>query len=109
MEWNIDRKLSTITVDNCTTNDSMIHLLVDKLSNKDLLLNGKVLHMRCCAHILNLIVKDGMEVISGAIERIRDSVVFWTASPARIEKFEDAARQLHVESGKKLSLDCKTR
>ncbi|KAG8374949.1 hypothetical protein BUALT_Bualt10G0048700 [Buddleja alternifolia] len=109
MDWNIDRKVSTITVDNCTTNDAMLRRLLDRLSTKDVLLDGKVLHMRCCAHILNLIVKDGLETISNTIERIRDSVVYWTASPARVERFEEVARQLNVSCGKKLSLDCKTR
>ncbi|KAG8368272.1 hypothetical protein BUALT_Bualt15G0028000 [Buddleja alternifolia] len=109
MDCNIDRKVSTITVDNCTTNDAMLRRLLDRLPTKDMLLDGKVLHMRCCAHILNLIVKDGLETISSTIERIRDSVVYWTASPARVEKFEKVARQLNVSCGKKLSLDCKTR
>ncbi|KAG8375236.1 hypothetical protein BUALT_Bualt10G0079300 [Buddleja alternifolia] len=109
MDCNIDRKVSTITVDNCTTNDAMLRRLLDRLPTKDMLLDGKVLHMRCCAHILNLIVKDGLETISSTIERIRDSVVYWTASPTRVEKFEKVARQLNVSCGKKLSLDCKTR
>lgn len=63
MDWNIDRKVSTITVDNCTTNDAMLRLLLEKLPVRDLSLNEKVLHMRCCAHILNLIVKDELEII----------------------------------------------
>lgn len=109
MDWNIDRKISSITVDNCSTNDAMLTQLLDKLPRKDLPLNGEVLHMRCCAHILNLIVKDGLEIINDAIERIRDSVMYWTASPGRLEKFEEAARQLHVGCSKRLSLDCKTR
>ncbi|KAG8379490.1 hypothetical protein BUALT_Bualt07G0093900 [Buddleja alternifolia] len=95
MDCNIDRKVSTITVDNCTTNDAMLRRLLDRLPTKDMLLDGKVLHMRCCAHILNLIVKDGLETISSTIERIHDSVVYWTASPARVEKFEKVARQLN--------------
>ncbi|KAG8383633.1 hypothetical protein BUALT_Bualt04G0034300 [Buddleja alternifolia] len=95
MDWNIDRKVSKITVDNCTTNDAMLRRLLDRLSTKDILLDRKVLHMHCCAHILNLIVKDGLETISITIGRIRDSVVYWTASPARVEKFEEVARQLN--------------
>ncbi|KAF7140300.1 hypothetical protein RHSIM_Rhsim06G0070300 [Rhododendron simsii] len=31
LEWNIDRKLSTLTIDNCTTNDAMIDLLLENL------------------------------------------------------------------------------
>ena len=56
LEWNIDRKLSTITVDNCSTNDAMIRLLLNRLDTSSLMLSGSMLHMRCAAHILNLIV-----------------------------------------------------
>ncbi|WOK98764.1 AC9 transposase [Canna indica] len=61
-QWNIETKMSTITVDNCSSNDGMIRFVQEKLSNESLL-QGKFLHMRCCAHILNLIVKDGLSVI----------------------------------------------
>ena len=108
-DWNIDRKISTITVDNCSTNDLMIHLLLDKLSLNSLILGGELFHMRCCAHILNLIVQTGLSVIGDGIERIRDSVSFWAATQKRVEKFEEAARHLATDCSKKLSLDCKTR
>ena len=49
-DWNVDRKLSAIAVDNCSTNDSMIDKIKNKFSDK-LLLGGKLFHMRCCAHI----------------------------------------------------------
>ncbi|TXG49073.1 hypothetical protein EZV62_024948 [Acer yangbiense] len=109
LDWNVDRKISTITVDNCTTNNAMIRILVDKISGGSLLLGGKFFHMRCCAHILNLIVKEGLDVIVGSVEKICDSVVFWAASPKREGKKFEATRQLNIHSGKKLSLDCKTR
>ncbi|KAE8733017.1 hypothetical protein F3Y22_tig00001644pilonHSYRG00324 [Hibiscus syriacus] len=108
-DWNIDRKISTVTVDNCSTNDLMIHLLLDKLSLNSLILGGELFHMRCCAHILNLIVQDGLSVIGDGIERIRDSVYFWSVTQKRIEKFEEAARHLTIDCSKKLSLDRKTR
>ncbi|TXG73028.1 hypothetical protein EZV62_001607 [Acer yangbiense] len=109
MDWNIDRKLSSITVDNCSTNKQMIPSLLEKLNNSDLILNGTLFHMRCCAHILNLIVKDGLDVIGEGIERIRSSVLYWVATPKRIEKFEDTARQLNIPYSKRLVLDCPTR
>ena len=89
MDWNIDRKISTVTVDNCSTNDAMITMLMDKLSNSSLLLGGMLFHMRCCAHILNLIVKDGLDVIRVGVEKMRGSVAYWTATPKRLEKFEE--------------------
>ena len=73
MDWNIDTKLSTITLDNCTTNDAMIDKIKDKLHLGSLLRDGSLLHMRCCAHILNLIVKDGLEVVKEGVEKIWDS------------------------------------
>ena len=50
-DWNIDRKLSTITVDNCTTNDALINILLDRLPLSTLILGGEIFHMRCCAQI----------------------------------------------------------
>ena len=32
MDWNLDRKVFTLTVDNCTTNDAMIDRILDKIS-----------------------------------------------------------------------------
>ncbi|KAK2641318.1 hypothetical protein Ddye_023081 [Dipteronia dyeriana] len=90
------RKLSTLTLDNCSTNNSMIVLLLAKLSPSALIVNGCLFHMRCVAHILNLIVKSGLDVIESGIERIHDSVAFWTATPKRMEKFEEAAEQLNL-------------
>lgn len=52
--------------------------------------------MRCVAHILNLIVKDGFDVIKIGVEKVRG-------------KFEETARQLRITSTKKLGLDCATR
>nr|KYP56624.1 Putative AC transposase [Cajanus cajan] len=109
MDWNIDTKLSTITLDNCSTNDAMIEKIKDKLQLSTLLRDGSLFHMRCCAHILNLIVKDGLEVVKDGIEKIRDSVAYWTATPKRKEKFEETAKQLRIPYNKSLVLDCPTR
>ncbi|WOL11353.1 zinc finger BED domain-containing protein RICESLEEPER 2-like [Canna indica] len=95
LKWNIDRKLSTLTVDNCSVNDSVIQLLKDRISPTTMILEGEFFHMRCGAHILNLIVKDGLDIIGSAINNIRESVVYWTATPKRQER--------------KLSQDVKTR
>ena len=109
LDWNMDRKVSTITMDNCSSNDGMINILVEKLSLSDsLLLNGKFCHMQFVAHVLNLIVKKGLDVIEVEIENFRESVACWSATPSRMEKFEDATHQLRIPCNKKSSLDCKT-
>ena len=109
LDWHLERKLSTVTLDNCTTNDKAIDILIDKLDTKSLMLEGKYMHMRCCAHILNLIVKDGMSVMEKGIARVRDSVAFWQATPKRHEKFEKMAHTLNIDYSRRLFLDCKTR
>ena len=90
-DWNVHRKLASLTVDNCTTNDTLINILLGKLFSSSLILSEKFFHMRCCAHILNLIVKEGLEVIKESVEKIRESVAFWVATPKRLEKFVETA------------------
>ena len=58
---------------------------------------------------MNLIVKDRLEIIKGAIENFRYSVAYWTTTPKRVEKFEKIAKYVHVSIDKKIALDCKTR
>ena len=41
VEWNIDEKLSIITLDNCTTNDVVVPLLVRKIGKSKLINDGK--------------------------------------------------------------------
>ncbi|XP_075480113.1 zinc finger BED domain-containing protein RICESLEEPER 2-like [Primulina tabacum] len=110
MDWNIDRKISTITVDNCSTNDSLMNYVMHKLDRSTLMLQGSLLHMRCAAHILNLVVQDGLDIIAPSVEKIRESVTYWRASPKREQKFDDVARiVVRNMNAKKLVFDCKTR
>ncbi|KAH7665852.1 Tam3-transposase (Ac family) protein [Dioscorea alata] len=80
MDWNIDKKLSALSLDNCSTNDSLVNLILSKLSCNSLWMDGTFLHMRY-----------GLEVIFEAIEKVRESVAFWSAAPKRNEKFEETA------------------
>ncbi|CAO2832611.1 unnamed protein product [Amaranthus hypochondriacus] len=107
-QFSLESKISSVVVDNCTTNEAMMKVLLDKFEKKSLILGGSFLHMRCSAHVLNLIVQDGLEVIYSGIEKIHDCVAFWMSTPKRIEKFEEACRFLELPN-KRLILDCKTR
>jgi hypothetical protein len=108
-DWQIDKKVSTVTLDNCTTNDSLMGAMQDKLPLTFMMLHGRLLHMRCAAHIINLIVKDGIAIMEKGIERVRDSVGFWSATPKRHERFERTAAQMNIKYEKRIALDCKTR
>lgn len=98
-----------MTLDNCSTNDSMMIKMQDKLPLDSLMLDGSVLHMRCAAHILNLIVRDGMSIMEKGIEKVRNSVGFWCATPKGHERFEKMASQLSIQYTRRIGLDCTTR
>ena len=68
-----------------------------------------MLHMRYAAHLLNLIVQDELSLFGDGIEKIRDSMPYWTKSPKRRYKFDENARQSCVQCTKELVLDCKIR
>ena len=80
-----------------------------KILPRSLILGGQQFHMCSCAHILNLIVKDGLSIISYAIEKVREIVSCWTTTLKRKEKFIETCSQMNMSIGRKLILDCKTR
>ncbi|KAG6537101.1 hypothetical protein ZIOFF_002182 [Zingiber officinale] len=102
MDWNIDRNISTITVDNCSTNDSLINNVLHKLDHSTLMLGGTLFHMRCVAHILNLVVQDGLDVIAPSVEKIPKSSQETKAYYSSIEYDEDT---IDVDGGTTISSD----
>ena len=57
-DWGIQKKVFSVALDNASANDAMVDFLKYEL---DLVGGGTYFHVRCCAHILNLIVQDGMK------------------------------------------------
>ncbi|CAG8703941.1 10233_t:CDS:2 [Dentiscutata erythropus] len=69
------QNLQTITLDNAGSNNVTIYELVDYISQDSLInINKKLFHNHYFAHILNLIVKDSLKNILGAINKIRNCV-----------------------------------
>ena len=60
LDWGIEHVLA-ITVDNASSNDLAIAYLKDQFSWRCKVLNNEFLHVRCSAHILNLVVQDGLK------------------------------------------------
>lgn len=110
LEWNVDRKLFAMVVDNATTNDAMSRSMKIWLCDESLLLlNGDLFHLRCSAHILNLIVQDGSKVARELVYKVRESVRYVHQTPNSKQKFENAINHVKLKGKKKPSKDCLTR
>jgi hypothetical protein len=108
--YNIEDKLFSITLDNAGANKTMMDLLKENLLAKSMLhCNGDLFHVRCAAHVLNLIVKDGLQVIDEVIKDIRESVKYLKGSTSRKEKFEEIIGEVGIECGSRPTLDVPTR
>ncbi|XP_031254575.1 zinc finger BED domain-containing protein RICESLEEPER 2-like [Pistacia vera] len=108
-EWGIENKEFTISVDNASSNDVEIKTLRENFSvTRRLVCGGKLFHVRCCAHILNLLVQDGLSKIKDIVKKIHDSVWYIKQSESRVQIFSQIVQQLQLPS-RKLILDCKTR
>ncbi|XP_021753660.1 zinc finger BED domain-containing protein RICESLEEPER 4-like [Chenopodium quinoa] len=106
-----DDRILSITVDNATYNDAMISCLKRRLVPRGGLSCGETLfHVRCCAHIINLIVQKGLTCISGILDKIRSFIKLIIKSSHRSEEFYDCVEKIfHLNVKRKLNLDMHVR
>ncbi|EOA18514.1 hypothetical protein CARUB_v10007067mg, partial [Capsella rubella] len=109
-EWEI-KKVFCVTADNATTNTLALKKFQREfrlVSNDAFVLDGDYMHIRCIAHIINLIVRDGLHDLSKNLEAIRNGVSYVRSSHVKQKSFE-----LRVNLGKlkriSLTLNVKTR
>nr|KAJ0218768.1 hypothetical protein LSAT_V11C300151260 [Lactuca sativa] len=108
-EWEIKDKIFTISVDNAAYNDKALRRLKETFSRvRKLSCGGRLFHIRCCAHILNLLVKDGLAIIDHIIGDVREGIKYINNSEGRRLNFSKAAHQMQIRDWK-LMLDVPTR
>lgn len=81
-DWGIE-KVFTVTVDNAKANDKALRLFTEscrEIKPNALVKDGALLHMHCCAHILNLIVRDGLCEVKEIVMAIRNAVKYVRSS-----------------------------
>ncbi|XP_024031453.1 zinc finger BED domain-containing protein RICESLEEPER 2-like [Morus notabilis] len=99
-----------MTVDNASSNDSMITYLRRKINGwKGVVLGGEFLHVRCCAHIVNLIVNEGLKDLHDSIAAVRNAVRYVRSSPARLLKFKSCVEREKIEYKGLVCLDVPSR
>ncbi|XP_048620335.1 zinc finger BED domain-containing protein RICESLEEPER 2-like [Brassica napus] len=109
-DWGI-QKLFSITLDNATANTSAIkklHREFDLVSPDVFVLDGNFLHMRCCAHIINLIAKEGLWDLGENVMAIRNTVQYVWSSTNRLNAFDQRVTTGKMTRGS-LPMDVKTR
>ncbi|KAJ0946383.1 putative HAT dimerization domain, ribonuclease H-like superfamily, hAT-like transposase, RNase-H [Helianthus annuus] len=65
--------------------------------------------MRCCAHVLNLIVCEGLKDVDPSIQVIRNVVRYVRSSPSRLDKFNEYVKIEKLDVSGTVCLDVSTR
>ena len=88
----------------------MVNILKTWLNEKGALqINGDLFHTRYTAHIINLIVKNGLEVVSPLLKKIHNSVKYVNSLTYRNQKFKKALKHTRLSTRKRVSLNVDTR
>jgi len=108
-DWYI-RSICCVTVDNASANNLTINYLNRGMGvwNGYTLFNREYLHMRCCAHILNLIVLDELKYVDALVRRFKVACKFVKSSPSRLVTFKKCAYYVGVCSKAMVTLDVVT-
>ncbi|GKV39934.1 hypothetical protein SLEP1_g47628 [Rubroshorea leprosula] len=110
-DWGLE-KIYALTADNASTNDGLVRVLKDAVNKwGTAILGGKDIHMRCAAHIINLVVGEGTKKkeMNISVTAIRATVKYIRQSPMRLKRFKEACEWVEIESKKLLCLDVPTR
>jgi hypothetical protein len=78
-------------------------------SNKEVVCHHEFIHMRCFAHILNIILHEGLKDVDDSIIKIRKMVKYVKSSPQRLALFKSYAERKSVKCNASLKLDVSTR
>ncbi|XP_050104701.1 zinc finger BED domain-containing protein RICESLEEPER 2-like [Malus sylvestris] len=111
LEWGID-KVMTITVDNASANKVALDQLMTKTNrweNSQAILGDRYLHVRCIAHITNIIVSHRMKRLNNGLLAIRNCARFVRSFPQRLELFRQAVNKVKLTCKATVCLDCPTR
>ncbi|XP_017423437.1 zinc finger BED domain-containing protein RICESLEEPER 2-like [Vigna angularis] len=97
LDWEIDRKIFSITLDNPNANEVLQKILSEQLK-------------LCSAHVLNIIVQEGLKVASVALQKIKESIKYVRGSEARKIAFKECVIQVRgIDTKVGLKMDVPTR
>lgn len=112
VKWFAEKKLFSLTLDNASNNLVAVKDIIQDLrvnASSCLICDGIFFHIRCACHILNLVARDGLAVISKALEKIKDLVLTVKGSPLQWEELMKRATECGLDTSKGIQLDVSTR
>ncbi|XP_058735729.1 zinc finger BED domain-containing protein RICESLEEPER 2-like [Vicia villosa] len=110
-DWGIEKNIFSLTLDDSFENNVLQEQLKNELGLQNVLLcDGEFFHVHCFARVLKLIVEEGLKLISGAVYKIRESILFVRHSKSRWQKFKECVEKVGgVDSSVRLHLNTSMR
>ena len=100
-EWSIEKRIFSLTIDNASSNDICVAMLKSQLRLSNVFVcDGDFFHIRCYAHIINLIVRQGLKEIDKEIERVCKSVKYVKGSQMQKRKYLECVKQVSLDDKK---------
>jgi hypothetical protein len=112
LKWFIEKRLFALTLDNASNNLVAVTDIIEDLQlngNGSLVCDGIFFHIRCACHILNLVARDGMAVISKTLDKIKSLCLTVKGSPLQWEELMKCATECGLDRSKGIQLDVSTR
>ena len=104
-DYGISDKIFSITLDNASANTKSMGKLTPLLSGY---VGSLLLHQRCACHIINLIVKAGLDSFKDMLNNFRTAISFLNASNQRIAAYKSYCIAMGVRP-RKFGLDMDVR
>lgn len=106
VQWNIEHKVFSITLDTLASDHCVVAMLKSRLDTKRYLLcKGAFFYVGCFAHLLNVNVQAGFGCITDVIGKLRLCIKYVKQSPHRKKNFYIVAKNLNLDTQKKLRVD----
>uniref|UniRef100_A0A7N2MT18 BED-type domain-containing protein n=1 Tax=Quercus lobata TaxID=97700 RepID=A0A7N2MT18_QUELO len=98
LEWNIDKKLASITVESSYANNQMVKILDRWLGDQGNCnpFRKQIFHIPCITHVINLLVKVGLDEIDYILHKIRKDIKYMSVTTIGKQKFEEVVKKLNL-------------
>ena len=98
LEWNIDKKLATLTVESSDANDQMVYFLKRWLADQGNChpFRDKIFYIPCITHLINHLVKVRLDEIDYILRKIRKAIKYMSEKTIGKQKLEEVVKKLNL-------------